>query len=652
MTDPAVPERPPVGSINGVIQAVVDVVGTAISRSNISMGECIGVVRGATGSRSITLHIAQISPWRKGFSEEYLAGLTSLEELDIRHGFIQSTFGSHIVQGSTHNIAMHIVPHDEETTKDYRCLLGPKNILKDDILASILVLAKLHYPITMVFQQAGEVTIHTHGNQNKVPRLSQEVFLFKAEDVTINTPSGGYPAFLSGNNGLVSIYAGRPDRLFKAITSSVAYHKSVIDQMENLRLDIRVCRAAVDGGMSLSDVMDVLVNENVITEPRGTREFVANAMDKAKDIRGGIQAQLSEPLAEALKNIPDFLLTGRMFYHVLSKVMTLIQPITTKSNQRNGIVHEMFVRDNLVDIPSFLLWGNTKFLSKESAMATFIRDIVAQAVDISQSEIDKMDKDTMSIRDLAAVESIENGINSFVSFFVPTFPSHLQTMISTAWDYRNLDNAGQATLSSVISENPDYLLRLGTSYSRIKVQDVSGWSPADIRKAQLPSALVAKPNSVIDDDTTASLFKIIKDNYPHHVITAVWDSYRARKTEVQIIRERIDFENAKNVIYSEFDAISDKSIRDKRWVVTTQRIWATPINDLFPSENIADNSDLNNMVSQPDVIIRPAEKLGDNRLKWYPTAVAFAQYLQETWAGLLGSQTTIEPDLLSVFARS
>ena len=591
----------------------------------------------------MTFHVSSISPWQEAFKSEYLQELRGdFTEVDPRHGYIQSAFSSHIVKDSEHNMATQRVSHDTETTKDFRCVIDERNSLSEPLLAAIAALSKLHYPVTMIFMQEGNVSVAYQEREEKVPRLSQEVYFMRHCDVNIITPYGGYPVFHAGNNGINSLYHGRPDRLFRSISSSTFYHRGVIDQIENLRLDIRVCRAAIDPQLSLSCFSELCIEEQVTNETRGDISFAHRSMEAARGIRERISLELSTPLKTAIRGIPDLLLTKKFFYPAFAKIQAIIQPITKTDRFRNSIVHELLERDNLISLPTFVLGGRTKYHSKEATVAGFIKEMYHQTLAAIQHEVSNLDIDTLAIRDATAVENIGQGVNALMAFFVPTMPSVMQEMVSLAWDYRKTNEAGTTILNLGQNCNPGYLLDISTSYGRTKTEDVSGWAPADIRKAQLPSYLVPKPRTILTDEETTAIFRIMCNHYPHEAIATTWDSYQSRMKEVDIIKSKLDFAYAKTIIYEEFNSLADQATRDRRWIIRTSRIWTTLITHISHKEAAINDDDT--LSEHEDDDIDPQHTLGSNKLRWYPTASAFVSYIRETWVDRPGSQTSIYED--------
>ena len=634
----------PSGTMEEVIHSAGNVLERAVSRSNISRGLIPGVIRGATGTYRITFHVSALSPWEQAFKPEYLSELDgNFEEIDPRHGYIQSAFSSHIMTGSVYNAATQRVSHDTETTKDFRCVIEGRNTLADHLTAIIAVLAKLHYPVTMIFIQEGAVSVAYEGRIEKVPKLSQEVFLLRYDDLHILTPWGGYPLFHAGNNGQNSLYHGRPDRLSRAISRSVCYHQGVVDQLENLRLDIRICRAAVDTQLSLSCFCEICVQEKVIDEARGDITYVERSMTAAKGIRDRIELELSAPVMAAIRAIPDLLLKKPFWYPALAKIIAVIQPITRSEQFRSSIVQELFERDNLISLPTFLHGGRTKYHSKEATIAGFIREISHQTLIAVQTEVSKLSRDNLSIRDVEAVDNIGDGVSALMAFFTPTMPSVMQTMVSLSWDFRMTDEEG-VTIGDGGGYNPGYLLNISTPYSRTKVEDVSGWAPADIRRAQLPSYLVPKPTTIIADEEVSAIFGIMADNYPSETIAATWDSYRSRAKEVDIIRSKFNFEYAKNIIYEELNSQPDQTARDRRWIIRTSRIWATLVTHLTHREETIDDNDTLSDIEDEAAYFAREQTLGSSKLRWYPTAAALSSFISETWADRPGSQTSIVED--------
>ena len=102
----------------------------------------------------------------------------------------------------------------------------------------------------------------------------------------------------------------------------------------------------------------------------------------------------------------------------------------------------------------------------------------------------------------------------------------------------------------------------------------------------------------------------------------------------------MDFKHIKESIYGELDGQADQTERDRRWLIKTSRIWATPVIDLRHKYDEDDDALSEHDERDPS----NGTKLSDNRLRWYPTAVAIAEYLHDTWASLPGSKTTIHHD--------
>ena len=143
------------------------------------------------------------------------------------------------------------------------------------------------------------------------------------------------------------------------------------------------------------------------------------------------------------------------------------------------------------------------------------------------------------------------------------------------------------------------------------------------------------------EERTQELMTSIRENYPEQLIREAFIEYRARRNEVDIISDKYDFEVIVEKIYQIFNQEPNAAIRDQRWKVQDRHIWQTDIADLRYKEGYQVPTE------DEGVIENSSLKLIDEKLAWFPTAIALARHIDKTWTGQPGSFSSIEGELIN-----